>query len=153
MTDDEWIIGDGFKMKRSNEWLPKRGAPSKDEQIKAILSGPKASYDLALEILGVKHMARHSYAEVFTVSRKEIDEYVKEHGLPKVWCDIPDHIWGEGLEFWEKDGKWHLYWLEKGQRHDEQIFADEQTARDALLNWILGMSGTGIDFTKRNESK
>ncbi len=150
MHEEEWIQGDNFIMRREiKHEEPEAGTkPTKEEQIQALLAGGPAPWDLASKTLGVKHMVRHSYREVFDVTREEIDAYVKEHGIPKVWCDIPDHTWGEGLEFWQKNGKWYLYWLEKGEWSDLQVFDDEQKAREALLDFILSMSGIGIDFSK-----
>lgn len=152
MHKEEWIQGDGFIMRREvkQEENGLQQKPTKDEQIRALLSGGLATFELATKTLGVKHMVRHSYREVFNVTREDIDAYVRDHGLPKIWCDIPDHIWGQGLEFWQKNGKWYLYWLEKGEWSGLQVFDDEQKAKEALLDFILSMSGTGIDFRKNS---
>lgn len=72
ISEDEWLAGDGFIMRHKKEKTSKREAPTKEEQVKAILSGLTATYEPVTETLGVKHMARHCYAEVFTVTRKKL---------------------------------------------------------------------------------
>lgn len=121
---------------------------TKEEQIEALLN--HKTFELACRELNVTHMARSSYKDVFTVNRHDIDEYVKINGIPKsTYCPKSDPHPCEGIHFFEKNGSWHLYWFERGLVSGEEIFKDYQKAQKRLLDWILEMAGTGIDFTQQ----
>ena len=55
---------------------------TKEEQIEALLN--QKALELACRELKVSHMARSSYKDVFTVTRRDIDEYVKKNGAQVV---------------------------------------------------------------------
>ena len=125
---------------------------TKEEQIEALLNCK--ALELACRELNVSHMARSSYTDVFTVTRQEIDEYIRINGIPKNrYCTRSDSHPCEGIHLVGKKDSWHLYWLERGIVSGEEIFSDYQEAQKRLLDWILGMAGTGIDFTQQGHAR
>ena len=120
---------------------------TKEEQIKALLN--QKACELACRELNVNHMARSSYKDIFTVSRHDIEEYVKIHGIPKHrYCTKSESHPCENIHFYEKSGTWYLYWLERGIVSNKEEFNEKKKAEKRLLDWILEMSGTGINFTQ-----
>ena len=114
----------------------------KAEQIRAILESRVLEF--ACQKLGVTHMARREYSEVFDVTKKEIKEYFEQSELPRrVYTSHNGH---EGIHFVEEENQWNIYWLERGQRFDEQTFQSEKKAKETLLDWLLRTSGAGLTF-------
>jgi hypothetical protein len=118
---------------------------NEEAQIRALLTGRALEY--ATQALGISHMARRSFREVFTVTRAEIDAYVAQHGIPKNTVSLTDDA-GEGIHFVRREEKWSIYWAERGVRYDEELFGSESEACSALVTWLLRSSGTGIDFSE-----
>ena len=116
---------------------------TKDEQIKALLTG--RAFELATHTLGCSRMTSHSYSEVFTVSRPDIDDYVQRYGIPMDRVSTADDH-SEGIHFVRRGSTWVLYWQERGARYDEHEFTDEATAQRTLVDSLLNTSGTGIRY-------
>jgi hypothetical protein len=125
---------------------------NKIEQIEALLN--HRAYDLATKELEKSNMARSSYEDVFTVTRKEIDAYVKDNGIPEhVYCTIDGPHMCEGIHLVKRGSKWHLFWLERGIESEPELFENDFEAKKSLLDWILNTAGTGIDFTQQGHSR
>jgi hypothetical protein len=120
---------------------------TKEEQIYAILFGN--TYELACKELNVKHMVKKSYKEVFNVTREDIEKYINKNGFPKRYCDIKEDHMCEGLHFIEDNGNYEIFWLERGEKTIIGNFTNEASAKNKLLDIIINMSGTGIDFNKK----
>lgn len=118
---------------------------TKEEQIKALLAGN--AYALACKELNVGSMAQSSYASVFTVKYAEILEYVKKHGLPgNAYCAKSEEHMCEGLHFISHTDYYEIFWLERGQREAIGRYKNKDDALQKLIDVILNMAGTGIDF-------
>jgi len=117
----------------------------KDEQIKALLIG--RAYDLATKVLGVSDMTKSSYADVFTVTRKEVEDFVRRNGFPSGSFYQREGYY-EGLHCIHEEGnRWRVYWLERGVKYDERTFHNEEAVIQELISRCLGRTGTGIYFT------
>jgi hypothetical protein len=116
---------------------------SDKELIEAVLQ--RRAYELATRELGVSHMARHQYSEVFTITRQAIHAYVADHGLPQGCFCAKDGPHGcEGLHFVRRGNGWVIFWLERGVAYNEQMFDSEQDAKTALVDFIIGSAGAGL---------
>ncbi|HVF10624.1 MAG TPA: hypothetical protein VNA16_07470 [Abditibacteriaceae bacterium] len=120
--------------------------PSKEEQIHALLTGK--AYELAIKTLNVHDMSEHQYEEVFTVTREDIDDYVRLHGVPMDRV-ITEADGGEGIHFIRQNGMWLVYWWERGEKWAETKHRTEKGAIQGLVNFLLDRTATGINYTKR----
>ena len=84
---------------------------TKDEQICALLEG--RTYELATQELGITKLTVSSYAQVFTVTRDEIDAYVARNGIPSSRYHSND-TFSDGIHFLFDDGGWRVYDRERG---------------------------------------
>ena len=114
----------------------------KEEQIRVLLAGNPLEY--ACKKLDVEDMREHRYSEVFTVTRQEVQEYVREHGLP---VDISFSSLAspqDGLFFYESGGEWLVYFGERGKRFDSRTFDSYNEALPCVVDWLLKLSGAGM---------
>lgn len=114
----------------------------KDEQVEALLSG--RAQELVSRLCG-DPWPDGAYEAVFTVSRRDLADYVARKGVPSEAYVGADEA---GLDGWmhcvpEEDG-WHVYWLERGSKDAERVFESEEQALQALAYEVLRRSGTGI---------
>lgn len=57
-------------------WMGMFILSDKITQIKVLFDGRERAYDYACQTLDVDNMMDHSYADVFTVSEAEVDQYI-----------------------------------------------------------------------------
>lgn len=112
----------------------------KETQIQILLSGNALQF--ACETLGVKDMRIREYAEVFTVSMEEVYDYALKHGFPQ--SDSMKNPLIEGFHYYEKDGKWHTFFRERGQTFDEKNFDDKELGKRYIIKTLVQLSGTGL---------
>ena len=120
--------------------------PDAGTQVRALLE--HRAWELATSVHGVRSMENASYADVFTVSRADIDAWIAEHGLPHWNDDDADYpfAWG-GIHLRRDDKYWLVAWGERGQFWDQREFASLEEARHELVSWILNTAGTGLTFS------
>jgi hypothetical protein len=111
--------------------------------IRALLEG--RAYDLATKELGVSSLTASSYAQVFTVSRTEIDAYVVRNGLPSNRYHTTDSF-TDGIHLLFHGGVWLVYDREREIKFNEQTFTSEEMARNEIVTMLLRISGTGLKF-------
>ena len=116
---------------------------TKDEQIRALLEG--RTYELATQELGIPKLTASTYAQVFIVTRDEIDNYVARNGIPSNRYHTNDSF-NDGIHFLFDNGAWRVYDRERGIKFNEQLFANEETARKEVVTMLLQVSGTGLKF-------
>ncbi len=117
--------------------------PSKIEQIESLLNG--TACELVERCVAPDRLCSNSYAEVFTVSRREILEYIrKNHNLEEVAKNVP----GEEDGFYVvPQGNGYLTYIQERQVRAEQVVvSSENEAWDRYLDYLIGYSGTGLTF-------
>lgn len=113
----------------------------KETQIKVLLYGDPLGF--ACETLGVDHLMRRKYSEVFTVSKEEVFSYTSIHGIPKSEAASKDSP-AEGFHYYKEDGNWHTFFRERGAVFDEKVFADDEAGREYIVHTLLKLAGTGL---------
>ena len=113
----------------------------KETQIKILLYG--SALDFACETLGVKDMRNHKYSRVFTVSKEEVYEYTSIHGVPQS-DSTSRYSLVEGFHYFEEEGKWYTFFLERGHIYDEKNFDDYELGKKYIVTTLLQLSGTGL---------
>jgi len=113
----------------------------KETQIKILLCGNPLKF--ASNKLGVKDMQNHNYSEIFTVSKKEIYEYVSINGIPQDYSTSRNSM-TEGFHFFEEDGKWYTCFRERGNIYNDEVFNDYELGQKYIVNTLLKLSGTGL---------
>lgn len=118
--------------------------PSKEEQIEALIH--HRAYDLVMECAPSEDISdAEAYALVFTVKRREVLEYLVQR------YNISDLI---KTELSNRDGFYAIP-VSQGFRVYEQyncikamekILSDELGVWNEFVSYILGTSGTGLDF-------
>jgi hypothetical protein len=124
--------------------------PSAIEQIQALLSGHAFQFTKA--VTGKSKLTGEEYKSVFTVSRQQVLDYVRTHGLPPgAWSSRPGSA--DGLHMIERDGKYSVYFQERGIAFDETSHKTRADAEIALAKWLLALSGTGLYATLATPTK
>jgi hypothetical protein len=113
----------------------------KEIQIKILLCGDPLRF--ACRILRVKDMRNQKYAKVFTVSKKEIYEYVSINGIPQDYSTSRYSL-TDGFHFFEEEGKWYTCFRERGMIYNDKVFDDYEFGRKYIVDTLLGLSGTGL---------
>ena len=113
----------------------------KETQIQILLYGNALVF--ACETLGVKDMRTRKYAEIFTVSVEEVYDYVLDHGLPQNDSTSKDAR-VEGFHYYQEEGKWITFFVERGQISHEKNFDDEEFGKRYIVTTLLQLSGTGL---------
>lgn len=113
----------------------------KTTQIKVLLGGK--AYDLACQTLGVDNMRDSKYSDVFTVTERQVHEYVFINGFPN--GETPKEERGtEGFHFYEERGTWHTWYKERNIVSDKKTFEDSREAKRYIATMLLRMAGTGL---------
>ncbi len=112
-----------------------------EKQIVTLLSGNPLKF--ACEKLGVRDMSKHSYSQVFTVTRSEVYEYVRKYGIPQNYSNSRNSL-TDGFKFFEEDGKWYCCFRERGICFDEKELDNYDTGLIYITDMLLRLSGTGI---------
>lgn len=115
-----------------------------DEQIKIILEG--RAFRTAQELLATKSPGPSDYAKLFTVTRREIQAYVRANGLPASVFFGPSGVTGcvsYRIEE-EEDGRYVVFSEERGYRYEEFRYANRKDAELVLVGMMLGPSGIGL---------
>ena len=94
-------------------------------------------------------MESRSYAEVFTVSRDQVVEYVLEHGLPPEVNVHHEASPEDGVYLIRHLLSWEVYHQERGGKYLEQTLRSRKGALTALVDSLLYMSGTGKDLERQ----
>ncbi len=111
------------------------------EQIQIILEG--RAFRVAQERLRVPSPGPADYAKLFTVSRRDIQAHVHANGLPtRAYFSRPGAADGNYLI--EEDGRYTVYYQERGCRFDEFRYDDRKDAELVLVGMLLGPSGIGL---------
>ena len=114
---------------------------SSQEQIETLLTGK--AFSLVWSLFGRKQLSGKEYGEVFTVSRQEVLDHVRQHGFPKgSYCDQPRSA--EGPYMLEENGVYVIYYQERGVRAGEARYTDSASMQAAMVDLLLGLSGTGL---------
>ena len=113
----------------------------KETQIKILLYGNPL--DFACETLGVKNMRNHNYSEVFTVSKEEVYEYTSINGIPQS-DSTSKYSKTEGFHYYEEEGKWYTFFLERGYIYHEKNFNDDELGKKYIVHTLLQLAGTGL---------
>jgi hypothetical protein len=112
-----------------------------DDQIRALLTG--RAFSIVRAMSGDRQLSGKEYAQVFTVSRSDVLAYVRQHGFPKgSYSDRPRIT--DGPYMVEEEGKYVVYHQERGIRVDEASYSNKALADEAMVNLLLGLSGTGL---------
>lgn len=119
--------------------------PSKAEQIEAILHG--VAYDLTMKYAGRDKSGRPQYSRVFTVTRKEIEEYLKEQyslsTLPLTYS-LPSQC--DGVYIIATSSGYRFYRQERGIHFSEQTLKSDDEVWQLYIDWKLRTSGTGLKW-------
>lgn len=123
----------------------KESTPSKAEQIEAILYG--VAYDLTMKYAGRDQSGHPQYSKVFTVTRKEIEEYLQEHyslnTLPGTHSSASHH---DGLYIMSDSSGYRVYHQERGIKFAEKVVRSEEEVWQLYVDWNLRTSGTGLKW-------
>jgi hypothetical protein len=123
----------------------KRSVPSKTEQIEAIIYSTE--YELTLKYEGRDESGSPEYSKVFTVTRKEIENYLKSHyhleNLPLVYSS---NGLQDGLFIIRVTEGYLIYHQERGIRDLEYVAYSEDDAWKFYIDFILSVSGTGLKW-------
>lgn len=126
--------------------------PSTLEQIQVLLSG--RAFQFVKAYTGKSELTGEEYKAVFTVSRQQVFDHVQTHGLPPGgWNSQPGGF--DGLYMIERDGRFVVYFQERGIAFDESVHNSKADAEIATAKWLLGLSGTGlytVSFTQAKAS-
>lgn len=127
---------------------PAAPPPSVEEQIIAVLTG--TARELATRVLGVPDMSNHSYAEVFTITRADVETYVAKKGLPEQVLKrlVTEDSVAEGLHLVRGTLHWRVYWCERGNRYDEMRFLKRRDAERYVVQQLLAFAGIGWDMER-----
>lgn len=113
----------------------------RDEQIRVLLQGK--AYDTVRELFPGKQLTGGDYKEVFTVTRKDVVEYVKRNGFPP--GSYGSRLGGgDGPYMIEEECAYAVYYQERGIRFGETRYAKKVEADEVLITLLLGLSGTGL---------
>ena len=113
----------------------------KTTQIKALLGG--SAYDFACQTLGVYNMRDSKYSDVFTVTERQVHEYVFINGFPNGETPKEERD-TEGFHFYQERGTWHTWYKERNIVSDEIKFEDSRKAKRYIATTLLRMAGTGV---------
>jgi hypothetical protein len=123
--------------------------PSHDIQIQALLNCRAPG--LTREWTGNRQIAAGDHKKVFTVSRSQVQSYVKAMGVPRGgWSDTPGS--GDGLYMVEDGARFSVYLQDRGCQIAGSTFRSRRQAEIALTNWLLATSGTGLFSTTYRET-
>lgn len=105
------------------------------EQMCALLTGR------AFEVAATYNVS--DYATLFTLSVEEIHEYVALNGLPDgAVMTAPDSR--DGLYLVEGDGKFRVYWQDRGIVMVEHVFSVRKAAAKAAVDELLINGSRGL---------
>jgi hypothetical protein len=114
---------------------------SADEQIKILLEG--RAFKTAQSLLGGRTPTNGDYAKLFTVTRRDVQAYVRAHGLPPRAC-FSRPGGSDGNYLIEEDGYFVVYYQERGGRFEEFRYAERKEAELVMVGMLLGPSGIGL---------
>ena len=123
----------------------KESLPSKAQQIETIINSK--AYELTLKYAGRDESGSPEYSKVFTVTRKEIEEYIKKHyrlnNLPFVFSSIGTK---DGIYIIPVPGGYHVYYQERGICDPDYVVPTEEDAWKFYVDFTLNRSGTGLKW-------
>ena len=111
------------------------------EQIQIVLEG--RAFRVAESRLGGKAPTASDYARIFPVTRQEIQAHVRAHGLPP-HSHFSRPGSADGNYLIEEDGRYVVYYQERGCRLDEFRYSNRRDAELVLVGMLLGPSGIGL---------
>ena len=115
-----------------------------DGQIEALLTN--RAYQYVMDRLNIDRVMPENYRQVFTVRRRELEEYIARHEI-KVEEYGDEYHW---LSLHPEGSKWIVRQFmppEKGPGYDKDTLYDTiEEARSALLDKLLMNAGTGIRY-------
>ena len=115
--------------------------PPIEIQIHALLSG--GAFRLAQEWSSSQSLTGGEYAKVFTVARQDVLRYVEAHGFP-AGCFSERPGSSDGPYMIQDNGQYVVYVQERGIPFSETVHASRREADAAMVNLLLGLSGTGL---------
>jgi len=131
--------------RKQDELGIKEPLPGKEEQIEAIVHD--RARDLVLRYAWRDRSGRPRYPQVFTVSRKEVEQYVKEHysldTLPFVHS-APGRE--DDIHIIPVPDGYRVYYQEGGIHRDEEVVPSEDDAWNFYLRCVLAVSSTGLKW-------
>jgi len=114
--------------------------PSKAEQIEAIIHS--TTYQLTMRYAGRDESGIPKYSKVFTVTRKEIEEYVRTHyrlnNLPMVNVTPESH---DGLHIIRVPEGYHIYYQERNIRDTDYIVPSEDDVWKFYIDFKIRYGG------------
>jgi len=120
--------------------------PSPERQIVALLTG--RAFQLACEWTGKTTLDGGEYQHVFTVEPEAVHDYVLRKGVPTgAWSNRPASH--DGLYMVEHQGKYSVYYQERGITFDESSFSSKREAEIALVDQLLAHCGAGLYVKRR----
>ena len=116
---------------------------AKAEQIRSLLSGKAC--DLVESAIPSSECSTDSYRVVFTVNRREIDEYIAKNGFPE---GVVRSRAGtrDGVYMIRSMFGYSVYYQERGIVMDKQFFISRTAAVKRVTDYRIGLSGTGLKF-------
>ena len=117
--------------------------PSKAEQVEALIRG--SIFELTMKYAGRNKSGRPFYSKVFNITRKEIEEYLREHYL---LSDLAHSSPGllDGIYIIPVIEGYLVYYQERRTRNSEYLLPSENDAWKWYVDYILRTSGTGLTW-------
>ncbi len=118
--------------------------PDKATQIEALIH--RRARELVERSTPPDLSSAESYRRVFTVTRKEVEEYTKEHYK---FGDLANTSPGSGDGFYAiqiSDG-YLTYDQERGIQFDKVVVDSENDVWGLVIDYLLARSGTGLKFS------
>ena len=121
----------------------KGSIPSKTEQIEALMRG--TAYELTMKYAGRDKSGSPQYSKVFNITRKAVEEYLREHylldSLPFTHSSPGSN---DGIYIIPVIEGYFVYYQERGIRNPEYLVPSENDAWKFYVDFRLRASGTGL---------
>jgi len=121
----------------------KESLPTKAEQIEAFIHA--RAYDLTMQYAGRDSSGRPKYSKVFTITKKEVRDYVRKHyrldNVPFVHSSPGQR---EGIYIIPIPDGYHVYYQERGIHFEETVVNSEDAAWDFYFARKFPLSGGSL---------
>ena len=116
---------------------------TKTEQIRSLLLGDACT--LVENNVPKSELSSDSYTKVFTITKRDIIDYVAKHGLPegRIQYRCAER---EGVYMVRSLLGHSVYYQERGIIFNKQFFFTHRAAMNAVIDWLIRLSGTGLTF-------
>ncbi len=111
------------------------------EQIEAVLT--RGVYSLVRKETRKSKITPDDSAKVFTISRADIIQWIKDNGIPEETCHKKPSLL-DGIYLIESEGKCELYYQERGCQFEEKEFSRKAESIEPLVDMILYHSALNI---------